>query len=325
MKLSIVIPVYNEEQGLGALVERLSGLCDRQWEFDTEVILVDDHSADGTQALLRKIAAENKRFRYIRLTANRGSHIAVLAGLAHATGDCAAFLAADLQDPPELIPQMVDLWKQGNEIVWAVREERKGIGWSDRLFGIVFYFLISRLSQVNLGPKGSDFVLLDKRVVKALLKSAPASPVVMAEIARLGFHQAQIPYVKQARLHGKSKWNMRRKLKLFADAFVAHSYFPIRVMSYAGMIFSLLGLLYAVLIIVLRLLGNRPVEGWASLMVVVLVMGGIQMVMLGIMGEYIWRTLEEARCRPMYFIEESSDDALPAAAETAQSGSRHAS
>jgi glycosyltransferase involved in cell wall biosynthesis len=305
--LSIVIPVFNEEAVFPLLVERLRRFADRLTPLVTEIILVDDHSADRSPQLLREICHSDERFRYARLARNSGSHVAILAGLAQARGECAVFLAADLQDPPELILQMLELWRAGNHIVWAVREAREGISKTDLFLSNAFYRLLNLLGEVNLPPRGSDFALLDRKAIDALLKSTGSNPSIGGEIARLGFSSAQITYTKAQRAGGASKWTFRKKLTAFADAFVAFSYAPLRAMSYLGMLFSLLGFAYALLVIILRLMTRVPVQGWSSLIVVVLVLGGVQMMMLGVLGEYLWRTLEAARQRPIYFLEETSD------------------
>ena len=237
---------------------------------------------------------------------NSGSHIAILAGLAEARGESAVFLAADLQDPPELIPRMLKLWRDGNQVVWAVRSEREGVSRIDVFLSNTFYRLLNLMGEVNLPPSGSDFALLDKKVVSALLQSTGSHPSIIGEIARLGFSQAEVLYTKEQRVAGATKWTLGRKLKAFADAFVLFSYAPLRIMSYLGMLCSLSGFAYAVLIIILRLRSSTPVQGWSSLMVAVLVLGGVQMMMLGVLGEYLWRTLEAARRRPSYFFEDSS-------------------
>lgn len=306
-ELSIVIPVYNEEAVLPALSKRLSAFADRLSPLLTEIILVDDHSSDRSPELLKQFCRQDSRFRYARLAKNSGSHVAILAGLAQARGQCAVFLAADLQDPPELILQMLDLWRAGHHVVWAVREERQGVSKLDLLLSNSFYRLLNLLGEVHLPPRGSDFALLDRKAVDALLQSAGSDPSIGGEIARLGFSSTQIVYTKERRAAGTSKWTLKRKLKAFADAFVSFSYAPLRAMSYLGIACSVFGFSYALLVIVMRLMTRTPVQGWASLIVVVLVLGGVQMMMLGILGEYLWRTLEAARQRPAYFLEETSE------------------
>lgn len=303
-RISVVIPVYNEAPGIPALVSRLlklSSACGQDgWEF----ILVDDHSTDRTQSLLREACRAHPELRYLRLSSNCGSHVAILAGLEHARGDCAVFLAADLQDPPELVPEMLRLWRGGHHVVWAVREAREGISWVERSLSRLFYWLLIRIGMVKLPPQGSDFALLDRNVIEALLRSAGSNPSIGGAIAQLGFSQAQIPYRKAPREVGVSKWTLEKKLRAFADAFVSFTYVPLRFMSYLGILCSMAGFLYAALVIGIRLVSDRPVEGWASLMVAVLVLGGIQMTMIGVLGEYLWRTLEAARRRPRYFAED---------------------
>jgi polyisoprenyl-phosphate glycosyltransferase len=306
-ELSIVIPVFNEEAVIPALVERLRTFADRLLPLATEIILIDDHSADRSPELLREACRQDARFRYARLARNSGSHVAIVAGLAQARGGCAVFLAADLQDPPELILQMLDLWRSGNHIVWAVREERVGVSKVDLLLANTFYRLLNLLGEVHLPPRGSDFALLDRKAIDALLQSVGSHPSIGGEIARLGFSAAQIKYTKEKRAAGTSKWTLKKKLTAFADAFVSFSYAPLRAMSYMGMLFSLIGFAYAIVVAVLRLMTKTPVQGWSSLIVVTLVMGGVQMMMLGVLGEYLWRTLEAARHRPTYFLEETSD------------------
>jgi glycosyltransferase involved in cell wall biosynthesis len=305
--LSIVIPVFNEEAVLPALVERLCSFAERLTPLVTEIILVDDHSADRSPLLLKELCQRDSRFRYARLARNSGSHVAILAGLAQARGECSVFLAADLQDPPELILQMLELWRAGHHVVWAVRDEREGTSRADVFLSNTFYRLLNLLGEVNLPPLGFDFALLDRKVVDALVKSAGSNPSIGGEIACLGFSSAQIAYTKEKRAAGDSKWTFKRKLKAFADAFVSFSYAPLRAMSYLGMLFSVLGFAYALVVICLRLMTRTPVQGWSSLIVVVLVLGGVQMMMLGILGEYLWRTLEAARQRPIYFFEETSE------------------
>ncbi len=301
--LSIVIPVYNEGDGLRLLAERLRNIADDH----TEVIFVDDHSADNSWDVLRELCGQNPAFRFLRLSRNSGSHIAILAGLEHARGDCAVFMAADLQDPPELIPKMLSLWRQGYKTVWAVRAAREGIPWIDRLFSRSFYWLLNRFGEVTVPPDGADFALVDRAVISALVRSAGANPSLFCEIARIGFRQFEVPYTKEARQYGSTKWTLRKKLKLFADTFVSFSYAPLRAMSYVGLALSTLGFFYALFVLLMRIIAGHLIQGYASLMVIVLTLGGVQMLMLGILGEYLWRTLDEAHRRPQYFIEDQSD------------------
>jgi glycosyltransferase involved in cell wall biosynthesis len=303
--LSLVIPMFNEEDNITVLTERLNALIDGLG-MPTQVVFVDDHSTDQTPTMLAELCAQYEHYEYVRLAANSGSHIAIIAGLAHTTGDAVVFLAADLQDPPELIPQMLEQWQGGAHIVWAVRAKREGISRADKATASLTYRIINLFGKVKLPPEGTDFALLDVQVVRALLRSVPANPSLILEIARLGFNQVMIPYTKEARYAGVTKWNLGRKITAFIDAIVTTSFVPVRLMSYVGLTASILGFLYALLIIVLRFINPAPIEGWSTLMVVVLVFGGVQMMMLGILGEYLWRTLETARQRPLYIVERTS-------------------
>jgi dolichol-phosphate mannosyltransferase len=321
--LSVVIPVYNEGEGIQLLVKRLKeslGTLGVPWE----VILVDDHSIDSTPEVLQQVCAENAHFRSLRLSRNSGSHIAILAGLEHSQGDCAVFMAADLQDPPELIGEMLALWRQGYKTIWAVRAGREDIVLIDRVFSHAFYWLLNRFGELTVPPDGADFAMVDRRIIQELSQSVGANPSLFLEIAKLGFPQATVSYIKEARKFGSTKWNMRKKLKAFADAFVSFSYAPMRAMSYLGLTFSALGFLYASYIFIMHILAKQPIMGYASLMVGILVIGGVQMIMLGVLGEYLWRTLDEARDRPHYFLEDLSENsatAIPNASAVLGTGS----
>src|SRR5713226_5199057 len=186
-ELSIVLPVYNEQSSIAVLLERLEQLLQNTKDVKTEIIFVDDHSTDDSPALLKATCQKNEGYRYLRLARNSGSHVATLAALQHARGDCAVFLASDLQDPPELIPRMLELWGTGNHVVWAVREHREGISWFETFLSGVFYRLLNRMGKDQWPPQGSDFALLDRKVVDALLQSVGTNPSLGVEIARLGF------------------------------------------------------------------------------------------------------------------------------------------
>jgi polyisoprenyl-phosphate glycosyltransferase len=309
MKLiSLVIPVYNEEQGLNLLFERLDSFLKTLGAFcASEVILVDDHSSDNTLDILKKRCADSSQYKYLRLSKNSGSHIAIIAGLSQCKGDCAVFLAADLQDPPELISELLSKHNEGYNVVWAVRKNIEGISRKTSFFSKLFYRVMNSISTVSLPPSGADFALIDRKVINALVQSAGSNPSLGSLIAWIGFKQAEILYVKESRKFGKSKWTLTKKLNAFADALVGFSYAPMRIMTYIGFASSIFGFLYALLVIYLKVSIGKQIDGWSSLMVVLLVIGGLLMLMLGILGEYLWRSLEEARKRPLFFIEDSND------------------
>jgi len=303
-ELSIVVPAYNEAENLPVLYQSIlqvmNGL-ECQWEW----LIIDDHSADSTFAVAREIAGRDPRVRVMRFARNYGSFLAVTCGLEHARGNCAVVLAADLQDPPELIPELLAPWRRGAQVVWAVRRRREGEKASTIGFARVFYFIMRHIVGIKqMSPTGADFVLVDRRVIDAFCQFRESNISIMALITWMGFRQTSIDYVKQARLHGRSGWSLEKKLKLIVDSVTSFSYLPIRLMSYLGFTIALLGFLYSVLVI-RHALSGRPAQGWASLMVVVLVIGGFQMVMMGVLGEYLWRALDEGRRRPRFLIEDT--------------------
>jgi glycosyltransferase involved in cell wall biosynthesis len=295
--LSVVTPAYNESGSLPLFYERLSNALKSsgvEWEW----IVVDDHSYDETFATIANIASRDSRVRAIRLAKNSGSHMASICGLFHAKGHCSIIMAADLQDPPEVLPALLKKWFAGAQVVWAVRARREGekvstIG-SSRL-----YYMVMRnvVGLKEMPPTGADFFLLDRQVRDAFLEFKESNVSVLALISWMGFRQETITYDKQARLHGSSGWTLKKKLKLLVDSITSFTYLPIRIMSYMGFLVAFSGFVYAAIVIVNALSGH-PVEGWSSLMVVILVVGGMQMLMMGILGEYLWRALDESRRRP---------------------------
>jgi dolichol-phosphate mannosyltransferase len=300
--ISLITAFLNEETNLPLLRERATAVL-KESGLDYEIVLVDDHSTDNSPALAKAWAQDDRNVHYIRLSRNCGSHAALSAGLAKCTGDCAVLLAADLQDPPEMIPQLVERWRAGFEVVWATRSDRKGEAWHTKLFGELYFAMMRRFALPDLPKKGADFLLMDRKVIDVYNQIPEKNTSFLAMILWLGFRQTSIEYVKQARHSGSTKWNLSKKIKLLIDSMVSFSYAPIRLASLSGVLISLLGFIYAVVVIVNAFCGV-PVQGWSSLMVVVLMLGGFQLLILGIFGEYLWRAFDEARGRPRYIIEE---------------------
>jgi polyisoprenyl-phosphate glycosyltransferase len=302
--LSIITPAYNEADNLPLLHQRLSTVMNSMG-VDWEWIIVDDHSTDNTFALIKDLSSHDDKVKGFRLARNFGSHIAICCGLDHANGACAAIMAADLQDPPETLPLLLKKWKDGAQVVWAVRAIREGEKNTTLLFSKLYYFLLRHVVGMKEIPAtGADFFLIDRNVIKTFRQFRESNLSIMVLMSWMGFRQATITYDKQARLHGSSGWNLGKKIKLVVDSVVSFSYLPIRFMSMIGLIFSIFGFAYAV-VVLLNALRGEPVQGWTSLMLVLLIIGGLQMMMLGVLGEYIWRALDESRRRPKYFLEDS--------------------
>ena len=304
-KLSLVVATYNEELNLPKLYERIIAIDWRALDLEIEFVVVDDHSRDRTPQILRDLAARDPRVRWLRFSRNFGSHKAFTAGLEFATGDCAVILAADLQDPPETVPLLLEKWRGGAKVVWAVRGERLGETFATKLFARIYYELMRRYAVAEMPATGADFLLMDRVVLDALRAAPERNTSLLALIQWMGFDQGQILYTKEARTAGTSKWNLSKRIKLAVDSFVSFSYMPIRLMSGMGFLFAVLGFAYALFLAVRRIFFGAPIEGWTSLICVVLVVSGVQMIMLGVLGEYLWRTFDESRRRPRYIIESS--------------------
>ncbi len=304
--LAIVVPIYNEAEALPELLAALHEVRRSLPGIEVNVLFVDDHSDDGSTALIRKACAETEGSAFIRLSRRSGSHIAIVAGFAHCRADCAAFIAADLQDPPQLLGQMLEQCRQGHDVVWAARDNNDMQGALDAASSRLFHWAMQRLSGLAALPHQASFALLSRRAYRNLARDFEPRSSLLAEIPRLGYAVATVKFRRAPRRKGSSKWSFARKLVAFFDAIVASTYVPLRLMAYTGIAVSTFGFLYAI-IIVSRWFGNadRP-EGWTSLIVVVLVLGGLQMLMLGIVGEYLWRTRESARRGALYLVEDSA-------------------
>jgi polyisoprenyl-phosphate glycosyltransferase len=311
--LSIVTPAYREAENLPVLYQRLRAVC-MQGGIEWEWIIIDDHSPDQTFEFGRALAKDDSHVRIVRFSRNFGSHPAIACGLHQARGDVVAIIAADLQDPPEVLPDMLAKWRSGASVVWAVRQVRLGESITTRAAARIYYWIMRYLVGLkSLPPGGADFVILDRNVVDAVNFFSERNVSILALITWVGFRQDWVPYNKQPRLRGRSGWTLRKKVKLLVDSVTSFSYLPIRFISWFGLMVAVLGFLYAIVITIDAFVGT-PTEGWASLMVVVLIIGGLQMTMLGVLGEYIWRNLDEARRRPLYVIQDQSDQSQDARA-----------
>ena len=301
IRLSVVVPVYHNQETLRELHRRLTATCCAIVPDAYELILVDDGSADRSWELLCHIASTDSRVRTISLSRNFGSQSAILAGLAHATGARVAMIAADLQEPPELISDLYKACDAGAEIALASRSTR-GDPWATRLFARIFYALLRRFALPDMPMGGFDCFVASRRVGQLLLNHARPNVYLPGELLWLGVPRTVIPYDRLARPAGTSMWTFWKKFRFLIDSFVAFSYTPIRLTSTLGLLFAVAGFLYAVTILALRITSGFPVEGWASLAVIVLILGGVQLIVLGTLGEYVWRTLDTGRNRPLYIV-----------------------
>ncbi|MCM8776298.1 MAG: glycosyltransferase family 2 protein [Candidatus Omnitrophica bacterium] len=299
--LSLIIPVLNEVEVLPALVSRLNQVTQQLENVDVEFIFVDDGSTDKSFDLLKELSQRDDRVKVLKFSRNFGSHHACLAGLARASGERIIIMAADLQDPPELIPDLLVAAKSSVDVVWAIRKAREETKWV-LFFAGLYHAFMKRFVFPTWPGEGADVVLMTRRVRDALLAWPEKNTSIFGQIFWLGFHHTTITYAKGKRFAGKSKWNFSKRLKLGLDSVVSFSFLPIRVISYSGIALSLVGFLYAIVVILFRLLNITQVSGWASLMIVLLLVSGLQLLVLGVIGEYLWRSADQVKSRPFYVV-----------------------
>ena len=300
-QVTIVIPAYNEALNLPTLHERLRVVAAGLRAYEFEFLFVDDGSTDRTTEVLSHLRGRDSRVRALRFSRNFGSHAACLAGLMAASGDVMVILAADLQDPPELIPEMLGKVEEGFEVVLAVRSQRDD-GWLTVRLANIYHRLMRRYAIPDWPLQGADVFMLTRQVAETVIRWRQKNTSIFAQLLSVGFRQASVLYTRERRRSGRSKWTLARKIKLLIDSFVSFSFSPLRAISYSGMVFSALGLGYAGFIVVKKLVYGLPVQGWASLMVVLLVVSGFQLLMLGVIGEYLWRVADEVRGAPSFII-----------------------
>lgn len=305
-KLSIIIPCYFNEENIPVTSKKLienESLFDPDISF--EYILVDDGSKDKTWEKLLLFKGDNPgKVKLVKLAKNTGSFNAILAGLHIATGDINVVLAADLQDPPELIPTMYLHWKNGFKLIIANRQDREE-SWQQKVFSNTFHFLMKKLALKNVPKGGFDLVMFDKRLRDELIKIDEKNSNILYLLCWLGYEYVNIPYTRRKREIGKSRWTTSKKIKMFIDSFIAFSFFPIRAISVLGLFLGIIALLYACVVIIARVTGWIEVEGWTTMMVVLLFVSAFQMIALGIIGEYVWRGLDASRKRPNFIVEET--------------------
>jgi dolichol-phosphate mannosyltransferase len=302
--LTIVVPVYYNEPNLPDTLPRLMALSDALQNYDLELIFVDDGSGDNSLSILLDYQKQYpETIKVLKLTRNFGSMAAIQAGLTVASGDCTAFVAADLQDPPELLIDMIKHWENGIKAIFAVRSNREESA-VQKFFSNSYYALIRAFAVQGYPSGGFDMFLIDRQVVMEVNKIQEKNTSILTLVYWLGFEAVFIPYVRRKREKGKSRWTFSKKIKLFVDTFVSFSYFPIRLFSTIGIIYALASFSYGVFIFVYWLFYGAIVQGWVTTMLVLTFTAGLQMTLLGILGEYLWRTLDETRKRPLFVIDD---------------------
>ncbi|MCL4416057.1 MAG: glycosyltransferase family 2 protein [Actinobacteria bacterium] len=300
--ISLIFPTYNEVENLPFLYRKIDKVI-KKINDKFELIFIDDYSTDNTYAYLKTLANHDHRIKVIRFARNFGSHSAITAGLTCCKGSAAIVMASDLQDPPKIIPLLINKWKKGAKIVWGVREKREGEGKLNLLLSRFYYQLINFLTTLAVFSLGADVFLADRVVINEFKKIPEKHSSVFMILSWLGFPQGSVYYIKEKRYLGKPKWTLSQKVKLVLDSVLSFSDIPIRYASVVGIITALIGFIYAFVIFYSRIFNHHFIEGWALVLIAVFILGGVQMLILGILGEYIWRTFDESRHRPRYIIE----------------------
>ncbi len=298
--LSVVAPAYNEVELIETFVQRIfAALAD----YTFELIIVDDGSSDGTAEALDRLADADRRLRVVHLSRNFGHQAALTAGLEHALGDAVAMIDADLQDPPELIPKMVEQWESGSDVIYAVRREREGETAFKLATASWFYKLFNKLAQVDLESNSGDFRLLDRRALDALLAMTERSRFLRGMTVWVGFTQTAVPYERGPRSAGETKYTLRKMVRFSLDAITSFSHLPLQLSTYAGLLFAGVAFIAIPVVLGLRIAGSY-LPGFGSITIILLLIGGMVMIALGVIGEYVGRIYDEVKHRPLYIVRE---------------------
>ena len=304
---SIIAPIYNEIENLPELCRRVKEVMNSSGEA-WELILVDDGSTDGSTERIRELAQEDKTVRPVIFARNFGHQVAITAGWDYARGDAIVIIDADLQDPPEVILELAKKWKEGYEVVYAVRGEREGESWFKKFTAAMFYRIIYSITDVKIPVDTGDFRLMDRKVVDVLKQMKERHRFPRGMSAWVGFRQIGVTYKRAARVAGVTKYPFRKMLKLALNAITGFSYFPLQVATYFGFVSAGISILAIPIVVALRLAGSHFFEGQTTTLISVLFLGGVQLISLGILGEYIGRLYDEAKGRPLYIVRDAPED-----------------
>ncbi len=301
-KISIIVPVYYNQDNLLPLYADLKEKVLTKLDTEYELIFVDDGSKDKSYEVMKDLAKVDKNIKLVKLSRNFGEHSALLAGLSQCTGDCAVRKAADLQEPSEVILDMIKKYKEGAKVVLATRADREEPV-TQKAFSNLYAFLMRKLALHNMPKGGFDTFLIDRQVIDVVVKMQESNTSLMSQILWAGFETATVPYVRKKREIGKSRWTLSKKIKLVYDSLLSFSYFPIKLITTAGFLSFLIAIILLIVIVYKRMTGIIDVEGYTSIIMIMLMGFGIIMLSIGILGEYLWRTYDAARNRPPYIIE----------------------
>ncbi|MBH0230700.1 glycosyltransferase family 2 protein [Halobacillus yeomjeoni] len=302
--ITILIPAYNEEESLHLLYKRMTEVTAGLPEYDFELLFINDGSRDRTMPIIKELREEDVRVSYVDLSRNFGKETAMIAGFDHSKGDAVIILDADLQDPPELIPEMIKYWEQGYDDVYAKRRSRAGESWMKKTTARLFYKTLKKISQVPIQENTGDFRLLDRRCVEAIKQLRETQRYTKGMFSWVGYNKKEILFDRDPRISGETKWNYGKLFDLAVEGLTSFTTAPLRLSSLFGVGVSFLAFLFMIWIIIKTIAFGEPVAGYPSLMSVILFLGGIQLIVLGIIGEYLGRVFNETKKRPLYFVDE---------------------
>lgn len=304
-KISILIPAYNEQEVLEHLYHRLGKLANDNKSYEFEFLFIDDGSRDKTLEIIKEYAETDKRVSYVSFSRNFGKEIAMIAGFDHVTGDATVIIDSDLQYPPELIPEMIKYWEKGFDDVYAKRNSREGETWFKKASSRWFYKILQKSTSIPIQIDTGDFRLLDRRCVEALKQIRESQRYTKGMFSWIGFNKKEITYDRDPRIAGSSKWNYGKLFNFAIDGITSFTTAPLRISSILGFLVSLIAFIFIIIIVIKTTIYGDAVAGYPSLMAVILFLGGVQLLSLGIIGEYIGRIFNETKNRPLYFVKES--------------------
>lgn len=306
--ITILIPSYNEQDVLNMLYERVSKLMNSLSNYNFEMLFINDGSTDKTLDIIKSLRQQDNRICYLNLSRNFGKEIAMIAGLDYAKGDAVIIIDADLQDPPELIPEMISYWEQGYDDVYAKRKSRKGETWLKKFTSKMYYKTLQSVTKIEIQKDTGDFRLLDRRCVEALKQFRECQRYTKGLFSWIGYNKKEILYDRDPRAAGETKWNYKKLIDLSIDGITSFTTAPLRWSTIIGVAISIIGFIYMLAIIIKTLISGVDVPGYASTMVVILFIGGIQLIFLGIIGEYLGRAFYETKNRPIYFVDTYNEE-----------------
>ncbi|MED3724603.1 glycosyltransferase family 2 protein [Priestia filamentosa] len=306
--ISIMIPAYNEEDVLEQLYEKLTFVIEAIPNYDFELLFINDGSKDRTLEIIKEMRETDHRISYVDLSRNFGKEIGMMAGFDYAKGDAVIIIDADLQDPPELIPEMIKYWEQGYDDVFAKRRSRAGETWMKKWTAKTFYRVLQKITKIPVQENTGDFRLLDRRCIEALRTLRETQRYTKGMFSWIGYNKKEILFDRNPRAAGETKWNYKKLMDLAIEGITSFTTAPLRLSTYFGFTISLCAFIYMIFIIIKTLVVGEMVQGYPSLMTVMLFLGGIQLISLGIIGEYLGKIFTETKRRPLYFVDEYNNE-----------------